>query len=114
MSNDGAEIDSHEEMDRQKAGEWIRAALSRMAPERAEKLWELNEEIRREAQEAIAGRHSRPERQRNGGRADRPTKRAARPQPRMMGTSDAGTFCDSTELVNAGTGVSTRDGTDDG
>jgi hypothetical protein len=65
-TNDGDDSNFHDEIDRQKSVEWIRSWLARMAAIRAEKLRELNEEIRRESQEANAGRRPRPEWHKNG------------------------------------------------
>jgi hypothetical protein len=101
-TNDGDDSNFHDEIDRQKSVEWIRSWLARMAAIRAEKLWELNEKIRREAQEANAGRRPRPEWHKNGKPADRPKKRAARTKPRTTGTNAARIVGDLAEHVNAG------------
>ena len=108
--NDGDDSDFHEEIDRQKAVEWIRAGLARMAQIRVEKLRELNEQSRREAKEANAGRRARPEWHKSGKPADRPKKGAARAKPRTTGTNTARIVGDSAELVNADSGMTIRAG----
>jgi hypothetical protein len=77
---------------------------------RAERLLELNEQSRREANEANAGRRARPEWHKNGKPADRSKKRAARTKPRTTGTNAARTVGDSAELMNAGSGPTVRAG----
>jgi hypothetical protein len=109
---DRADSDFHEEIDRQKAGEWIRAALARMATIRAEKVLDLNEQSRRKAKEANAGRRSRPDWRKNGKSAERLKQRAARTEPGTTATNVARTFGDSAELVNVGSGLPVRAGPD--
>ena len=97
--------DFHEEIDRQKAFEWIHAELATMAALRAERLRELNEESGSEAKGSNAGRHSRRDWQKNGKPADRSKARDERDKTRTTGTNSARTVGDSAEPVNAGSGV---------
>ena len=108
--NDGDDSDSHEEFDRQKAGEWVRAGLARIAPIRVETLRQLNEESRRETEEANAGSRSRPDWPKNGKPADRSNKRAEHTTPTTLGMHTARTGGDSAELVNAGSRLTVRAG----
>ena len=75
--NDGVDSEIHDGIEQQKAGEWVRAALARIAPSGAEKLRQLNEESRREAMEAEGGRRLRPEWHKNGQPVDRLNMRSA-------------------------------------
>ncbi len=102
--------DFHEEIDRQKSLEWIRAGSARMAEIRAEMLRKLNEKGRREAKEGNTGRRSWRERNENGNPLGRPQTQAEGIDPRMEGTNPARTVGDSAELVNAGSAVTVRAG----
>jgi hypothetical protein len=75
-TNHGDDNDSHEEIDRQKSRDWVRAALARMVALRPDGPRELNDEIRTEAQAANAVRRARLDWHKNGRPADRPKKRA--------------------------------------
>jgi hypothetical protein len=82
--------DFHKEIDRQKVGEWIRAASARMATLRAERLSEFNDGSRIEANEANAGRRPRPEWYKKAKPADRAKKRTARISPERRGQRQHG------------------------
>ncbi len=75
-TNHGDDNDSHEEIDRQKSRDWVRAALARMVALRPDGPRELNDEIRTEAQAANAVRRARLDWHKNGRHANRPKKRA--------------------------------------
>jgi hypothetical protein len=102
--------DDSEEIDRQKAVEWIREELAETAAFRAEKVRQSIEESRKEAKEANAGRLSRRGWHENGKPADRPNERAERAKPRPTETNAARIVGDSAELVNAGSGLTMRAG----
>jgi hypothetical protein len=70
--NDGDDSDFQAEFDRDKVGEWIRAGTAMIAARRAEFVRKLNEQTRRQAKDANAGRRPRPEWHKNGKPADRP------------------------------------------
>jgi hypothetical protein len=103
--SDGDDNDFHEEVDRQKSAEWIRAGLARMVALRAETPRELNEESRREEQEGNAGRPSLGDWHKHGKPTHRSTPRAERTKPRTTETYAARTVGASAELVNAGSGL---------
>ncbi len=99
--NDGVDSDVHDEIDRQQAGEWVRAALARIAPIGAEKLRQLKEESQNEANEANAGSHSRPDRHKNGKPADQLKKRAEHATPSTPWTIAARTVFEGNRVRTA-------------
>ena len=107
---DGDDNDFHEEVDRQKSAEWIRAGLARMVALRAETPRELNEASRREEQEGNASRPSRADWHKHAKPTHRPTPRAERTKPRTTETYAARTLGASDELVNAGSDLIIRVG----
>jgi hypothetical protein len=108
--NDGDDSDFYGEIDRQKLGEWIRAASAKMATLRTESVSELNNGSRIEANEANASRRPRPEWYKKAKPADRAKKRTARTKPRTTGTNAARSLGDSAEKGNAGSGLTIRAG----
>ena len=98
------------ENDRAKVGESIRAGSDRMAAIRAELLRKLNEQSREEASQANASHRPRPEWHKIAKTADRPKRGAARNEPQKTGTNTARTVGDAAELVEAGSGLTTRGG----
>jgi hypothetical protein len=88
--NDGDDSDFYGEIDRQKVGEWIRAASAGMATLRTESVSELNNGSRIEANEANPGRRPRPEWYKRAKHADPAKKRAARIKPRTRGQMQRG------------------------
>ena len=85
--NDGDDSDFYGEIDRQKVGEWIRAASARMATLRTERASEFNNGSRIEANEGNAGRRPRPEWYKKAKPADRANRLAAPTEPRTTGTT---------------------------
>ena len=109
-TNHGDDNDSHEEIDRQKSRDWVRAALARMVALRPDGPRELNDEIRTEAQAANAVRRARLDWHKNGKPADRAKKRAAGAKPRTTGTDTARKVDDLAVLAKAGSGLTVRAG----
>jgi hypothetical protein len=108
--NDADVSDFHKEIDRQKVDEWIRAASARMATLRTERVSELNNGSRIEANEANPGRRPRPELYKMAKPADRAKNRTARIKPRTTGTKAPRSLGDSAEKGNAGSGLTIRTG----
>ena len=106
--NDVDDSDFHEEIDRQKSDKWNHARVARVSL-RAEKQRALNDECRREAQAANAGRLSRLDWNASGKSADLQAKRGAGAKPRRTETDTARTVGTLAQLVSAGLGLTVLD-----
>jgi hypothetical protein len=108
--NDGGDSNVHVEINRRTSAKCDRVGPARFVALRPENMWQLNEESRREANEANAGRRPGSDWPKNAKPAEQPTLRAERTEPIMRGTNAAQAVSDSAELVNAGSEPTVRAG----